>query len=29
VFLAAGTIACLGPAWRATTVNPMTALRAD
>lgn len=28
-FLAAGTLACLGPAWRATTVDPMLALRAD
>jgi ABC-type antimicrobial peptide transport system permease subunit len=28
-FLLAGTVACLGPAWRATTVNPMQALRAD
>jgi putative ABC transport system permease protein len=28
-FIAAGTLACLGPAWRATTVDPMTALRAD
>ena len=28
-FIVAGTGACLGPAWRATTVNPMTALRAD
>jgi putative ABC transport system permease protein len=28
-FAAAGTLACLGPAWRATTVDPMQALRAD
>ena len=28
-FLVAGTLACLGLAWRATTVDPMIALRAE
>ena len=28
-FIAAGALACPGPAWRATTVDPMLALRAD
>jgi ABC-type antimicrobial peptide transport system permease subunit len=29
VFAAAGLAACLGPAWRATSVDPMAALRTD
>jgi ABC-type antimicrobial peptide transport system permease subunit len=28
-FASAGALACLGPAWRATTVDPMQSLRAD
>jgi ABC-type antimicrobial peptide transport system permease subunit len=29
VFLIAGGLACIGPAWRATTADPLLALRAD
>lgn len=29
LFVLAGVIACLGPAWRATTIDPLTALRAE
>jgi putative ABC transport system permease protein len=29
LFLIAGCLACLGPAWRATTANPLVALRSE
>jgi len=29
IFVSVGMLACLGPAWRATTVDPMRALRTD
>jgi len=29
LFLIAGVLACLGPAWRATTANPLVALRTE
>jgi ABC-type antimicrobial peptide transport system permease subunit len=29
LFIVAGCVACLGPAWRATTANPLVALRGE